>query len=152
MPSVRKPSTSSPGSPDPILDFKKACPWLPDDFASDVSRVLLTLSSRDERNQRFADLFWHVTRIDISSLNGREFARMTSDELQARLGDNIIAEKKIEDYNALLRKEFTVNAPSAMKCRQCGAGVQWNVGQTRSADEGSTVFVSCKPCGTRWKM
>jgi DNA-directed RNA polymerase subunit M/transcription elongation factor TFIIS len=136
----------------PSLDFKQACPWLPADFAAEVSRVLRSISSTDERNQRFTDLMWHSSRIDLGRLSGREFARMTSEELQMRLGDNIIAEKKIEDYNALLRKEFSVNAPSAMKCRKCGAGVQWNVGQTRSADEGSTVFVSCKPCGTRWKM
>jgi DNA-directed RNA polymerase subunit M/transcription elongation factor TFIIS len=149
---VKEQKMSARQKPQAILDFKISCPWLPPDFADEVSKVLCGILSHDERNQRFTDLMWHASRIDITGLRGREFARMTSEELQARLGDNIIAEKKIEDYNALLRKEFSVNAPSAMKCRRCGAGVQWNVGQTRSADEGSTVFVSCRPCGTRWKM
>jgi DNA-directed RNA polymerase subunit M/transcription elongation factor TFIIS len=134
------------------LNFKLACGWLPDAFADEVTASLNAIPSLDERNRRFTELFWHVSRIVLDKLSGREFARLTSDELLSRLGENIIAEKKLEDYNTLRQKEFTVNAPSTMTCRQCGAGVQWNVGQTRSADEGSTVFVSCKPCGVRWKM
>jgi DNA-directed RNA polymerase subunit M/transcription elongation factor TFIIS len=134
------------------LDLAALCPSLPRAFVSDANTALMGIQSVDERHRRYTDLVWHASRIDMKNLSGREFARFTSDELLRRLGENIIAEKKIEDYNALLRKEFTVNAPSTMTCRQCGAGVQWNVGQTRGADEGSTVFVSCKPCGVRWRM
>ncbi len=134
------------------LDLAVMCPFLPAAFVADANAALMAIPSIDERHRRFADLVWHASRIDMKNLSGREFARLTSDELLRRLGENIIAEKKIEDYNALLRKEFTVNAPSTMTCRQCGAGVQWNVGQTRGADEGSTVFVSCRPCGVRWRM
>jgi DNA-directed RNA polymerase subunit M/transcription elongation factor TFIIS len=134
------------------LDLGVLCPFLHAAFVAEANAVLMAIQSTDERNRRFTDLVWHASRIDMKNLSGREFARLTSDELLRRLGENIIAEQKIEDYNALLRKEFTVNAPSTMTCRRCGAGVQWNVGQTRGADEGSTVFVSCKPCGVRWRM
>jgi hypothetical protein len=134
------------------LDLGVFASFLPRAFVSDANAALMSIQSVDERHRRFTDLVWHASRIDMKNLSGREFARLTSDELLRRLGENIIAEKKIEDYNTLLRKEFTVNAPSTMTCRQCGAGVQWNVGQTRGADEGSTVFVSCKPCNVRWRM
>ncbi len=134
------------------LDISAMCPSLPAEFAAEANAVVMAIPALDERNRRFTELVWHASRIDMKNLGGREFARLTSDELMRRLDETIIAEQKIEDYKALLRKEFTVNAPSTMICRQCGAGVQWNVGQTRSADEGSTVFVSCRPCGTRWRM
>lgn len=134
------------------LDIRAMCSLLTAEFAAEANAVLMAIPSLEERNRKFTELVWHAPRIDMKNLSGREFGRLTSDELLRRLDENIIAEQKIEDYNALLRKEFTVNAPSTMTCRQCGAGVQWNVGQTRSADEGSTVFVSCKPCGVRWRM
>ena len=134
------------------LDLGAMCPFLTPQFIDEANAVLMAIPSIDERNRRFTELVWHAPRILMDKLSGREFARLTSDELLRRLGENIIAEQKIEDYNTLLRKEFTVNAPSTMRCRQCGAGVQWNVGQTRGADEGSTVFVSCKPCAVRWRM
>ena len=38
-----------------------------------------------------------------------------------------------------------------VKCAKCGSSdVVWDEKQTRSADEGATLFCSCKACGKRW--
>jgi len=41
----------------------------------------------------------------------------------------------------------------ALKCNRCHSrNVQVDQKQTRSADEGMTVFCTCSTCGMRWKM
>ena len=40
---------------------------------------------------------------------------------------------------------------SVAKCRKCGSkDISWQEKQTRSADEGCTVFVTCNDCHHRW--
>jgi DNA-directed RNA polymerase subunit M/transcription elongation factor TFIIS len=40
-----------------------------------------------------------------------------------------------------------------VRCRRCGsAEVTWDEKQTRSADEGATVFCACATCKHRWTM
>ena len=41
----------------------------------------------------------------------------------------------------------------ALRCRQCGGdSVTVQQKQTRSADEGMTVFCGCETCGSQWRM
>jgi hypothetical protein len=45
------------------------------------------------------------------------------------------------------------SSSSFLSCRKCKShNVHTSQKQTRSADEGMTVFVTCADCGTRWKM
>lgn len=42
---------------------------------------------------------------------------------------------------------------SLVKCSKCGSkNVQWEAKQTRSADEGQTIFLQCRNCHVRWRM
>ena len=45
-------------------------------------------------------------------------------------------------------------APDAgLRCQRCGSSdISVNLMQTRSADEGSTIYCTCAVCGKRWKM
>ena len=54
-----------------------------------------------------------------------------------------------EKYDALNDKTFE----SIVRCRRCGSGeVTWEEKQTRSADEGATVFCACTVCKNRWVL
>lgn len=42
---------------------------------------------------------------------------------------------------------------SSLKCRRCNSvDVSWEQKQTRSADEGMTVYCVCAKCGNKWTM
>ena len=54
-----------------------------------------------------------------------------------------------DKYDSLNDKTFT----AIVRCRRCGSEeVTWEEKQTRSADEGATVFCSCSTCKNRWVM
>jgi len=54
-----------------------------------------------------------------------------------------------EKYDSLNDRKFE----AIVKCRRCGsAEVSWEEKQTRSADEGGTVFCICTACKNRWVM
>ena len=60
-------------------------------------------------------------------------------------------------YEMLLRTDFLdgLGSIDCITCRFCGKGnVEYTTKQTRSADEGSTVFLTCSniKCKKRWKM
>ena len=67
------------------------------------------------------------------------------DEAQARRArfDQMLQEK----YDALNDQTFQ----AIVRCRRCGSEeVTWEEKQTRSADEGGTLFCSCTVCKNRW--
>ena len=52
-----------------------------------------------------------------------------------------------EKYEALDDEQFQ----AIVRCRRCGSKeVSWEEKQTRSADEGATVFCVCTACKNRW--
>jgi DNA-directed RNA polymerase subunit M/transcription elongation factor TFIIS len=54
-----------------------------------------------------------------------------------------------EKYEALDDRKFA----AIVRCRRCGSeDVSWEEKQTRSADEGATVFCVCTTCQNRWVM
>ena len=54
-----------------------------------------------------------------------------------------------DKYDAINDQNFT----AIVRCRRCGSeDVTWEEKQTRSADEGATIFVTCVTCRNRWVM
>lgn len=54
-----------------------------------------------------------------------------------------------EKYNSLDDEKFQ----AIITCRACGSTeVRWEEKQTRSADEGASVFCTCSNCKNRWVM
>jgi len=104
-------------------------------------------------------------------LNGEFLLNKYEPQELIGLNDDTLAEKsEIEDeknmliqcyqtYRQLLSFDFLsaegIGAGDCIKCRFCGKGnVEFTTKQTRSADEGSTVFLNCSnpKCKKRWKM
>lgn len=134
------------------LNIAKACPWLSESFCAGVNGHLQSITSTDARNQKFMEIVWHVQKIELGDMSGRDFARMSNAEMMSMTGENVLAEQKIESYNALANKEFIIEGGPTLTCKKCNGAVRWEVRQTRRADEGSTIFVFCEPCDVRWKL
>ena len=68
---------------------------------------------------------------------------------EARIRQERFSAMLQEKYEALNDQAFT----AIVRCRRCGSEeVSWEEKQTRSADEGATVFCSCATCKNRWVM
>ena len=120
----------------------KACTPLSEPWQDKMQQLIYNL----EINQKY--LLSKYTPEQLIQLNN------------ASLIDNITdAETKqhqqtMEVYHRLLKKRFGDKGSKTILCRRCGekGNVEWVPKQTRSADEGSTIFCVCRNCKTRWRM
>jgi DNA-directed RNA polymerase subunit M/transcription elongation factor TFIIS len=138
-----------------MLKFLKICaPCLPADY---TEQLLLLCTSQCI----FQDVAYYVNNnktayIDHSPTDIVRLSKVKNDTVA-----KYHVESNIETYNALIAMDIykdvigdSVNVPiPVLFCRKCGHDeVTWHTKQTRSADEGSTVFCTCSRCFNRWKM
>ena len=123
------------------------------------------------KNHRFSKIYVEKARSVLSNINKESYVQ--NDRLVKRLEENEFAPHEIafmkpvntfperwkdtvdaflKKYeNAYERKDVTIS--SLFRCGKCKKKeCTYYSMQTRSADEGETVFVSCLACGNRWKM
>lgn len=123
------------------------------------------------KNPRFYKLYAEKARSVISNIDKESY--LQNDRLSQRLGEKEFAphdiafmkpentfpemwKDTVDAYlkkyeNAYERKDVAVS--SLFRCGKCKKKeCTYYSMQTRSADEGETVFVSCLACGNRWKM
>jgi transcription elongation factor S-II len=91
-----------------------------------------------------------IDEINNGNLMPHTIAFMTHQELDHDRWAQLIEAKSKRDKN-----KFEVNLAAAtdtFTCRKCKANqCTYYQMQTRSADEPMTTFVTCIPCGNRWK-
>ena len=91
-----------------------------------------------------------VEEISSETIQSHKLAFMTHQELNHELWAELIEAKSKRDKN-----KFETNLAAAtdtFTCRKCKANqCTYYQMQTRSADEPMTTFVTCIPCGNRWK-
>jgi DNA-directed RNA polymerase subunit M/transcription elongation factor TFIIS len=123
------------------------------------------------KNPRFYKLYIEKARSVVSNIdqegyleNKRLATRMsekefTPHEIAFMKPENVFPERwkdTVDAYlkkyeNAYERKDVVVS--SLFRCGKCKKKeCTYFEAQTRSADEGATVFVSCLNCGNKWKM
>lgn len=123
------------------------------------------------KNPRFYKVYAEKARSIISNIDKNSYIDNT--RLMTRLNENEFApheisflkpenmfperwKKTVDAYlkkyeNAYERKDVVVS--SLFRCGKCKKKqCTYFEAQTRSADEGATVFVSCLNCGNKWKM
>lgn len=91
-----------------------------------------------------------IEEINNGSILSHKLAFMTHQELNHEKWEQLIEAKSKRDKN-----KFETNLAAAtdtFTCRKCKANqCTYYQMQTRSADEPMTTFVTCIPCGNRWK-
>jgi transcription elongation factor S-II len=91
-----------------------------------------------------------AAEINSGNIESHEFACMTHPEMDHEHWKQLIERKALRDKN-----RFETNLESAtdtFTCRKCKQSkCAYYQMMTRSADEPMTTFVSCIPCGNRWK-
>jgi len=91
-----------------------------------------------------------LTKIINKTIKAHLVAFMTHEELRPDLWEKLIAIKKIKDENKFsLKIEASTDEFTCFKCKD-NKCTYYQL-QTRSADESMTTFVTCIPCGNRWK-
>jgi DNA-directed RNA polymerase subunit M/transcription elongation factor TFIIS len=91
-----------------------------------------------------------INAINSGELQAHKLAFMTHQELDYDRWSKMIDTKSKRDKNKF---ESTMAASTdTFTCRKCkGKKCTYMSVQTRSADEPSTIFVTCLDCGNRWK-
>lgn len=91
-----------------------------------------------------------IEEINNNTIQSHKLAFMTHQELNHEKWGQLIDAKSKRDKN-----KFETNLAAAtdtFTCRKCKANqCTYYQMQTRSADEPMTTFVTCIPCGNRWK-
>jgi len=111
---------------------------------------------RRRYRHRVGMLIWH--------LRTRPIVQRWPPDLLARLPDAVLSEglpavveRKRKASELAAQRERAKNTKREKGegygyCRKCGTILDVQHLQTRSADEGTTVYLSCEPCGDRWKV
>lgn len=91
-----------------------------------------------------------IDEVKNGTIKSHTIAFMTHQELNHEKWSDLIEKKSKRDKN-----KFETNIAAAtdtFTCRKCKANqCTYYQMQTRSADEPMTTFVTCIPCGNRWK-
>jgi transcription elongation factor S-II len=92
-----------------------------------------------------------IKQLEEGSIKAHSIAFMTHQELSPEKWGELIDAKSKRDKN-----KFEVNIEAAtdtFTCRKCRSKrCTYAAVQTRSADEATTLFISCLDCGQRWKI
>ena len=107
-------------------------------------RALQTVRS-DFRLCRDVEALCHSSSDTPSQYGDRIRHAVFNLKQNSKLDTNVVQEK----YDSLNDRQFQ----AIVRCRRCGSQeVSWEEKQTRSADEGATVFCVCTTCKNRWVM
>jgi DNA-directed RNA polymerase subunit M/transcription elongation factor TFIIS len=115
-----------------------------------------------------ADEFEYQDRVLRTAFNMSHMTQPLSSEIpllsDVQLGKGTLIQKIEQERNArLVRFQKMLddkyeemndgNFHAIVRCRRCGSeDVTWEEKQTRSADEGATLFCSCTVCKNRWVL
>jgi len=122
-------------------DIEAACHAMArseDQYHDNVQRALVNLRNKPSAGAEV------VTHSDEDLLQGTPLGRMANARAARDLRFSQMLQEK---YDALNDKEYQ----SIVHCNRCGSKeVMWEEKQTRSADEGATLFCMCTKCKNRW--
>ncbi len=110
---------------------------------------------REKKNELLYNLDpIHKNEILLNIINSKNITeikkipQMIPSEINPEIWKKELAKKHLKEY-----KEQNMATSTEYTCRKCGAKkVRVSSQQTRSADEGMTIFVVCLNCGNTWKF
>jgi DNA-directed RNA polymerase subunit M/transcription elongation factor TFIIS len=96
-----------------------------------------------------------LQRMGAHAIVGMPLASLVGElPVYERIKEQLAAREASTELLRDLQSTSTLEMPDAgLRCGRCGSNdISNDFLQTRSADEGTTVFCLCKGCGKRWKM
>ena len=98
-------------------------------------------------NIKDEELLSHIKNEEITI---KEISSMSHQEMKPKRWESLIQRKKERDENKYSKQ--LVGNTEDYTCRKCKSNnCTYYEMQTRSADEPSTIFVTCLTCGNKWK-
>lgn len=92
-----------------------------------------------------------LERVRSGELSPQTFTFMTHQEMNSELWKTLIERKIRNDANKF--NNTIQSSTNLFKCKKCGErNCSYYELQTRSADESTTIFVSCLSCGANFKI
>ena len=111
-----------------------------------ISFNLISMSFTDEQHVKRSNVIAFLPNTFLANETFKKYTSTAREEYESIL--NFLT-KKVEEGSVASLK----NQKAAIVCKNCGSSkVNMTMKQTRSADEGMTLFFACVKCDARWKV
>ena len=89
-----------------------------------------------------------IAHLNDEQMRGPDLQKVMDDERQQYERSLKLLYDKVEEGSVASMKQ-----DAAITCKKCGSSeITMAMAQTRSADEGATVFFTCMRCNQKWKV
>lgn len=123
------------------------------DRKGDCLRLSLSTSSYTNAIRRVAFLVSRGGTLDFTAPSLETFAKCNPETLLVLANQNSEERKIMQMLHGRVEESMVSKKDAALVCRKCNSHrITSEQKQTRSADEGFTVFFTCLDCGARWKV
>jgi len=128
------------------------CLWDDRQFNRIYTRKAISIyQNLNSDNKKLINFVTNTTVTSNNEINAYNISFMTPNELCPEKYTEIINKLK-EKEKVIFEKRVTVGSKQ-FKCSKCGErDVAVTTAQTRSGDEGITLFLTCNNCGKQWRM
>ena len=116
--------------------------------------ISITRSEYMERVRHVAFNISQNKKLGVNAVHGSD-SILTQGTVVGRIREQTRAREM--RFSAMLQEKYDAlndaTFEAIVRCRRCGnEDVTWEEKQTRSADEGATIYCSCPVCKNRWVM
>jgi transcription elongation factor S-II len=124
--------------------------WSNDPFKTHyVDKIISVCTNLNKESKSVTNTTFRVNVLN-GSIDIADIPNMTPQQMNPKYWEEIVNTNNAKD-NVL--NSFKKNTTNDYECSNCHKSeCEYYTAQIRSADEGSTIFLECIPCGFKWKI